>query len=51
MDKPLYPTPSSKPDPNDPQAPAAPAKKPKKIDNVLLEQIMRNRNGATTSSP
>lgn len=50
MDKPLYPTPPSKEASPDAEAGAppppspAPKKKPK-IDNALLEQIMRNRNG------
>jgi hypothetical protein len=48
MDKPLYPTPPSKDEPANPDAPPVAKKKPKKIDNALLEQVMKNRNGGAT---
>ena len=45
MDQPLYPT-SPKADPDGTKIDPA-SKKPKKIDNTLLEKLMKNRNGGT----
>jgi hypothetical protein len=55
MDRPLYPTSPSKGDdakPEDaPPPPDASKKKPKKIDDALLERLMRTRNGGIPASP
>jgi hypothetical protein len=57
MDQPLYPTPPTKEEApktdEPPPPPDATKKKPKKIDDALLERLMRARNGGTpaTGSP
>ncbi len=55
MDKPLYPTGSSKADDDDPNAPPPPPaakKKPKPMNKALLDQVIKSRNGgASTGSP